>query len=229
MKNWQEDARFGYTNEPSEVTIQLDGRGRFLGDLPAGTSGSGGSVVQEGSDGPVFVDESGRRSKKFRRLGWVLAIACACYAVTLVVALVGGNSAAPLLPGLGTGEKEGTDKVEIQPAPSDSTSAQVPPGGVPGAPAPTDSTGALLPRPSGSASGGPGGLPAGPGPATSGSAVPQPSGKGVPVPGASASATPGGGGSAPGPEPDPSPSVSAPSDPGPSTNPTDPPVQEGAL
>ncbi|MFF3401020.1 hypothetical protein ACFYW6_21155 [Streptomyces sp. NPDC002659] len=228
MENWQEDARIGHTHEPNEVTIQLDGIGRILGDLPAGTAGS---AVQDASDGPVFVDESGRRSKKFRRLGWVLAIACACYAVTLVVALVGGNSAAPLLPGFGQEGKEQTDKVEIQPAPSDSTSAQVPPGGVPGGPAPTDSTGAVLPQPSGSASSGAaGGLPAGPGPGTSGIAVPQPSGKPVPAPGgASASPTPGGGGSSPGPGPDVSPPVPTPSDPGPSTNPTDPPVQEGAL
>lgn len=223
MDNWQEDALIGHTHEPNEITVQLDGLGRKLWDLPAAPA------VQEVSDGPVFVDESGRRSKKFRRLGWVVVIACACYAVTLAVALIGGNSTAPLLPGFGQSEKEQTDKVEIQPAPSGSESATTSPGAIPGSPNPTDSTGAVV-QPSGGPSSATTGTVGPTAPGVSSSFAPRPSGGIVPAPGGGPSVTssPGGGGSDPGPGPDPSPSGPAPSDPGPSA-PTDPPVQEGAL
>ncbi|MFF5333914.1 DUF2975 domain-containing protein [Streptomyces sp. NPDC013181] len=55
-------------------------------------------MAPDASDGPVFVDESGRRGKTLRRFGWLLAAVCVCYAVTLVVAVLGGNSSAPFLP-----------------------------------------------------------------------------------------------------------------------------------
>lgn len=185
-------------------------------------------VPQEGSDGPVFVDESGRRSKKFRRVGWLLAAACACYAITLVAALLGGNSTAPLLPGLGQDGEERTDTVQIQPGPSGSATAGATPGSVPGAPTPTDSTGALLPQPSdGASTGTPGRPPAGPVPGVSGSTAPKPTGGGTRPGGTSVSTPPGG--SDPGPEPETSPTAPTPSDPGPSGDPTEPPVQEGAL
>ncbi len=178
----------------------------------------------------MFVDESGRRSQKFRRLGWVLAIGCACYAIALVTALLGGNSSAPWLPGINQSDDKKSEKVEIQPAPSDSVSAVATPGATPGAPAPTDSTGALLPlQPSGSASSGAtGGVPVVPGAGPSGSASPKPStGGGAPVTGGqpSPSASPGGSDPDPVPEtsPDPSPSATPPSD-----VPTPPQVQEGA-
>jgi hypothetical protein len=222
VSKWQEDVHIGHTHEPNEVTVQLGGLGRILGELPVGPA------APDASDGPVFVDESGRRSKKFRRLGWVLVIACAGYAVTLVVALAGGNSSAPLLPGLGESGESRTDNVEIQPAPTDRASSVAVPSGAPGAPAPTDSTGAVLPQPSASASGGvAGGVPAQP--VASGSVPPTPSGaaKPDPVP-PPASNSPGGGGSHPGPGPEPSPSVPQPSDPGPTGMPTEPAVHEGA-
>ncbi|MEU2248830.1 hypothetical protein [Streptomyces sp. NPDC019224] len=92
METWREGAHAGHTHEPNEVTIQLDGIGRQLSELlPEPTA-------PDGSDGPVFVDESGRRGKTLRRLGWVLAAVFVCYAVTLVVAVLGGNSSAPFLP-----------------------------------------------------------------------------------------------------------------------------------
>ncbi|MEU4497472.1 hypothetical protein AB0F96_29495 [Streptomyces sp. NPDC023998] len=223
VENWREDAHIGHAYEPSEVTVQLDVRGRTLGEPAA-------PVPQESSDGPVFVDESGRRSKKFRRVGWLLAVACACYAITLVAALLGGNSAAPLLPGLVQDDEERTDTVQIQPDPSGGATAGATPGSVPGAPTPTDSTGALLPQPSNGASTGiAGGTSAAPGPGVSGSAAPKPTGGGTRPGGTSISTPPGGGGSDPGPEPETSPSLPTPSDPGPSGNPTEPPVQEGAL
>ncbi len=127
VENWREGARTGHTHEPNDVTVQLDGLGRQLSELTAEPG------VPEGSDGPVFVDESGRRSKTFRRLGWVLAAVCACYAVTLVVALLGGNSSAPWLPLSGQKQHKKADEVPVPPAPSGSADAVVPVGATPGA------------------------------------------------------------------------------------------------
>ncbi len=226
VENWQEDALTGHTHEPNDVTVQLDGLGRKLGE-PASEP-----PAQEGSDGPVFVDESGRRSKKFRRAGWVLAAVCACYAVTLVTALVGGSSTAPWLPGISQfAESKKKEKVEVEPAPSESVSAGDAPAYRPGAPAPTDSTGAVLPqRPSGTASSGaPKGVPAARGAKASAPAAAKPSsGGGVPAPGGGPSPTSSPGGGDPVPEPvaspvDPSPSPSAPT-----SAPVEPPAQEGA-
>lgn len=78
-------------------------------------------------DGPVFVDESGRRGKNLRRLGWVFGLACTCYAVMLVGSLVGGSSRAPWLgiPGPAAKEKK-TETVQVTPAPTGSRAT--PPG-----------------------------------------------------------------------------------------------------
>ncbi|MEV6263899.1 hypothetical protein AB0M42_24525 [Streptomyces sp. NPDC051784] len=51
----------------------------------------------EPSNGPVFVDATGRRGRTWRRAGTITAICCACYATTLVASLVGGDSTAPFL------------------------------------------------------------------------------------------------------------------------------------
>lgn len=127
VENWREGARTGHTHEPNDVTVQLDGLGRQLSELTAEPG------VPEGSDGPVFVDESGRRSKTFRRLGWILAAVCACYAVTLVVALLGGNSSAPWLPLSGQKQHKKADDAPAPSAPSGSADAVVPVGATPGA------------------------------------------------------------------------------------------------
>ncbi len=131
--------------------------GRQLSELPTGThpaqeSGPARGAGPELSDGPVFVDASGRRSKTFRRAGWIVAIACACYALTLVIALIGGSSSAPWLQIPGLADEQRPDTVEIQPAPTTSPSA----GAAPGAPGvttatPTDSNGQAVPRSSQSA------------------------------------------------------------------------------
>ncbi|MFI5754795.1 hypothetical protein [Streptomyces sp. NPDC051569] len=47
---------------------------------------------------PVFVDASGRRNRRFRRVGWTVAAACSCYAFSLGGLLIGGDSGAPWLP-----------------------------------------------------------------------------------------------------------------------------------
>ncbi|MEV6166010.1 hypothetical protein AB0L71_29675 [Streptomyces sp. NPDC052052] len=118
MKTWHEGARSGHTHEPNEVTVQRDGLGRQLSELAVQPSTS------EGADGPVFVDESGRRGKKLRRLGWGLAAVCACYGVTLTVALIGGSSSAPWLPLSGPEKHKDADVVQVSPAPTGSTGAQ---------------------------------------------------------------------------------------------------------
>lgn len=79
----------------------------------------------------MFVDESGRRGKTYRRLGWLLASFCAAYAVTLVVTVIGGNSAAPWLPLSGPEKHKSAEVVPASPAPTDSTGAVLPPGVVP--------------------------------------------------------------------------------------------------
>ncbi|WP_406096457.1 hypothetical protein [Streptomyces sp. NBC_01013] len=122
METWREGARAGHTHEPNEVTIQLDGLGRQLSELLPEPS------APDGSDGPVFVDESGRRSKTLRRLGWVLAAIFVGYAVTLVVALLGGNSSAPFLPLSGQEEHQKAEEVRAPATPAESPGVQASPG-----------------------------------------------------------------------------------------------------
>ncbi|MFD9603772.1 hypothetical protein [Streptomyces sp. NPDC059970] len=147
VETWREGARSGHTHEPNEVTVQLDGLGRQLSELTAQPS------EPEGSDGPVFVDESGRRSKTFRRLGWILAAVCACYAVTLAVALLGGSSSAPWLPLSGAEGHKNADVVQAPPAPTGSVGEELPPDSAP-ARATTGPTPGSAATPSGSAAAG---------------------------------------------------------------------------
>ncbi|MGW4837602.1 hypothetical protein [Streptomyces globisporus] len=225
MDNWREGKRTGHTHEPNDATIQLDGLGRQLAELP------GEPAPPDGSDGPVFVDESGRRSKTFRRLGWVLATVCAGYAVTLVFAVLGGNSSAPWLPLSGPKEKARAEQVEDLPEPSagtvdDGLADDVPEAG---------------PSASGSPSAGASGAPAGATPSATSMVVPAGA---ADRPSASASADPsrptgtGGGGGATKPAPttstakppvDPTPPITEPEPTDPTVPPAenpDPPVQE---
>lgn len=146
VETWREGARAGHTHEPNEVTIQLDGLGRQLSELLPEPS------APEGSDGPVFVDESGRRGKSLRRLGWVLAALFLGYAVTLVVAVLGGNSSAPFLPLSGPEEHRKTEEVRTPATPAQSPGAQVPTGTTPGAsPSAAPQSGGSTPLPGGGA------------------------------------------------------------------------------
>lgn len=119
VETWREGAHAGHTHEPNEVTIQLDGLGRQLSELLPEPG------APEGSDGPVFVDESGRRSKTLRRFGWVIAAICVCFAATLVATVLGGNSSAPFLPLSGQEEHKTADEVQVSPVPDASVSAPV--------------------------------------------------------------------------------------------------------
>ncbi|MEU0659134.1 hypothetical protein [Streptomyces lavendulocolor] len=137
------DADAVLTAELPAVTMSIP-----AGSPAAAPAAPSAPADHEPSDGPVFVDESGRRSKKLRRLGWVLATACAVYAITLVVSVIGGNSSAPWLLIPGPADEKKTETTQVEPAPSSSDAPEADtPGAVPGAPAPTDSTGAVIPQP----------------------------------------------------------------------------------
>ncbi|MHC5261268.1 hypothetical protein ACYSUO_25570 [Streptomyces sp. UC4497] len=130
MENSREDGLSGPTHDPHEVTVQLDVSGRQLGGLVGARPGAGGSDAADGEgrearagaddkELPVFVDDSGRRGRNFRRFGVAAGLAIAVYAVVIVVTVFSGNSAAPWLPmpaeGKGAG-KVGTESSEPTPA-----------------------------------------------------------------------------------------------------------------
>lgn len=223
VETWREGARAGHTHEPNEVTIQLDGLGRQLSELlPEPT-------VPEGSDGPVFVDESGRRSKTLRRLGWVLAAIFVGYAVTLVFALLGGNSTAPFLPLSGQEENRKADEVRTPATEGVTPGAEVTPGTIPDvSPSALPQTGGAAAAPGGAV--GAGGS-ASPGTGSSASARTEPSpgttatgastAGGVPAGETSASATTAASGT-----PSADPPVTSPDPVTPSATTPDPPVQE---
>ncbi|WP_185091350.1 hypothetical protein [Streptomyces sp. PanSC9] len=104
------------THDPHEVTVQLDAV--QLGDVQL--SPAAGAARGADADGPVFVDESGRRSRRFRRIGMLVAVACAVYAVVIVATLMSGSSDAPWLPVPGQNEQAPAGRVGTSPAPADS-------------------------------------------------------------------------------------------------------------
>ncbi|MDT0396940.1 MULTISPECIES: hypothetical protein [Streptomyces] len=138
---WQEDAgdSGAVTHDPHEVTVQLDsvqiGEGLELRRAAPGRAGGG----QEAAAGPVFVDESGRRSRLYRRIGMAVGLACAGYAVVMVATLLSGNSDAPWMPVPGQEDKP-AGQVETTPEPAET---DIPPGaGADETPGSTPTTGA---------------------------------------------------------------------------------------
>ncbi|MFE2536220.1 hypothetical protein [Streptomyces sp. NPDC059371] len=193
-------------HDPHEVTIQLDSASREADARPgrtaagrAGRRGRAGKDVPgttESTDGPVFVDASGRRSRRFRRLGMLVAVACAVYAVVIVATLLSGNSNAPWLPVPGQEEDTPAGKVETSPLPTQSVN----PAGrgaatAPGAPA--TAVDGTTPSPGSSASSGA---------SASASAT---GASGDPKPSTSATRKPNPGVTPKDPDPEPQPSVSA--------------------
>ncbi|MFG2560804.1 hypothetical protein [Streptomyces sp. NPDC048496] len=221
MEYWRDGAWSGHTHEWNDVTVQRDGLGRQLSELSAEPG------APEGSDGPVFVDESGRRSKTFRRLGWVLAAVCACYAVTLVVALLSGNSTAPWLPLSGQKQHKKAEEVRVPPTPSGSADTVVPVGAAPGATV-ADPVTDVRAKPSGSAGSS--------APSASASASASSKASSKPTVGVTHTGATAGGGTKPGPATSapesPAATTTPPVDPGPTPSPSqpaespDPPVQE---
>ncbi|MET9135265.1 hypothetical protein [Streptomyces parvulus] len=106
-----------HTHDPHEVTVQLDAV--QLGDgVLHRTDGGHRKSRHEPSEGPVFVDASGRRSRLYRRLGILVGIACAVYAVVIVSTLMSGNSDAPWMPVPGQEEGAPAGQVDTTPLPS---------------------------------------------------------------------------------------------------------------
>ncbi|MET8505078.1 hypothetical protein ABZV60_10545 [Streptomyces sp. NPDC004787] len=55
------------------------------------------SSPQEPGPAPVFVDQSGLRSRRFRRLGWPVSVVGAILAAAMGSSLIGMQSAAPTM------------------------------------------------------------------------------------------------------------------------------------
>ncbi|CAM5622573.1 hypothetical protein SVIOM342S_02164 [Streptomyces violaceorubidus] len=109
----------GHTHDPHEVTVQLDAV--HLGDgVLLRADGGHRKTRPEASDGPVFVDASGRRSRLYRRLGILVGVACAVYAVVIVSTLLSGNSDAPWMPVPGQEKGAPAGQVDTTPLPSQS-------------------------------------------------------------------------------------------------------------
>lgn len=202
---------WGDNHDPHEVTVQLDsvavGDGNRLVGRVEGTP--------DGTDGPVFVDESGRRSRRYRRIGIVVGISCAIYAVVIVVTLLSGNSNAPWLPVPGRGDGKEAGQVENSPLPRDTaapsgtgTGTVVPPGvsagttPSPGASAATPRASATAKAPGNSATPQPTATKTTPGPGPGTNTTPPPSGTPDPPTSVTPSPSP--------PTVDPSPTPSAP-------------------
>ncbi|MFJ5302118.1 hypothetical protein [Streptomyces sp. NPDC088350] len=192
------------TADPDEVTVQLDGPAPELDDPRKKGAG------HDDSDGPVFVDESGRRSRRYRRIGMAVGIACAAYAVVIVVTLLSGSSDAPWLPVPGQKNEPPAGKVDTKPLPAESGRPSAGGGGVVPGNIPTASDG-TTPSPGASASHGAPGASKAPGKASA-SASAKPSAS------RSASVPVGGGASNPVVQPTRA-SSSPPADPTPSNSP----------
>ncbi|WP_199566669.1 hypothetical protein [Streptomyces triticagri] len=135
------DERAELAHDPNEVTVQIGS----VSHLDQGRGTAAAEDGQDGSDGPVFVDESGGRSRRLRRLGWILGMACAVYAVVLGATLVSGNSDAPWMPGIGKDDDKPAGKVSPSSPPDDSATPENSPAPTP-TPGPSD-TGGVVPGP----------------------------------------------------------------------------------
>lgn len=110
---WQDDPTTEATHDPHEVTVQLDAVQIGVGGVLSRTPGAGAAPEAA----PVFVDESGRRNRLYRRIGLAVGLACAGYAVVMVATLLSGNSDAPWMPVPGQDGKP-AEQVETTPGPS---------------------------------------------------------------------------------------------------------------
>ncbi|MFD0414857.1 translation initiation factor IF-2 [Streptomyces sp. NPDC127108] len=121
------------THDPNEVTVQIDGVGRCLAGEYGG-SAAGGTRVMQGfsdtrsvADTPVFVDETGRRSRRYRRIGAVVGLLCAGYAVVMAGTLVSGNSSAPWLPVPDPKDEQPASQVDTPELPTESAAGPTAP------------------------------------------------------------------------------------------------------
>ncbi|POX49410.1 hypothetical protein C3489_24765 [Streptomyces sp. Ru71] len=206
-------------HDPHEVTVQMDAV--MLGDTRLRPVKAGPGAAQDGSDGPVFVDESGRRSRTFRRLGIAIGLACAVYAVVIVATLLSGSSSAPWVPVPAQGGDDkpagqvdpstvpsvsatptspGSSEQAVTPSASPTATAGTRPGSTPGA----HGSGTSLVRPSSAGARTPSGTSTSSAGASAGTGSKSPGTPSTP-PGSGSShpSTPSGGGSFPHPSADP--------------------------
>ncbi|QDQ11852.1 hypothetical protein [Streptomyces spectabilis] len=110
------------------------------------------------AEGPVFVDETGRRGRRYRRIGTFVGLACAGYAVVIVATLASGNSSAPWLPVPDPKDEQPASKVDTPNVPAESTGSpdSAPPSGTTPAPGPSRTTSGTAPDRVVVPSGGPG-------------------------------------------------------------------------
>lgn len=156
---WQEDAdaaghgagsaghgldSAGHTHDPHEVTVQLDAVQFGDGFVRQAKEGTGAGAA----DRPVFVDESGRRSRRLRRIGTAVAVACGVYAVVIVATVLSGNSNAPWLPVPGQEEGRRAGQVDTPSLPAESAPAGDTGATAPGSGPTTDEATAPSPGPS---------------------------------------------------------------------------------
>ncbi|MEU1851891.1 hypothetical protein ABZ499_22105 [Streptomyces sp. NPDC019990] len=133
----------GHAQVPDEVTVQLDAA---LGEGSVRPVEEGaGARPEAGADRPVFVDESGRRSRRFRRIGMTVAAACGLYAVVIVATLLSGNSNAPWLPVPGQKEDQPAEQVDTPALPERSAPTADTGAGAPDTTPTTDAVSAPTP------------------------------------------------------------------------------------
>ncbi|EPJ35357.1 hypothetical protein STAFG_7596 [Streptomyces afghaniensis 772] len=145
-----------HTHDPHEVTVQLDAVQLGDGFVRQVNEGAGAGPA---ADRPVFVDESGRRSRRLRRIGMAVAMACGVYAVVIVATVLSGNSNAPWLPVPGQQEGRPAGQVDTPSLPAESAPTGDTGVTAPGSAATTDEATAPSPGPSAlepAASAGPG-------------------------------------------------------------------------
>lgn len=114
-KNTQEAGSVDHPDDREDAQILWSGRGTELIEQ----GGLNGRAVGKQVVEAVFVDVSGRRGRRVRRLGWFVGMACACYAVALAGVLIDGESGAPWLrlPVAIQNKAVGPSKVRPVPAP----------------------------------------------------------------------------------------------------------------
>ncbi|MDX3239555.1 hypothetical protein PV392_28480 [Streptomyces sp. ME03-5709C] len=85
--------------------------------------------IPDDPERPVFVDTSGRRGRKLRRIGWIIGAICVGYAAVVAVSLAGADSRAPWL--MIPGEDDEDTPPAVSADPSARPSAPASPSGGP--------------------------------------------------------------------------------------------------
>ncbi|MFF0202133.1 hypothetical protein [Streptomyces sp. NPDC005017] len=196
-------------HDPHEVTVQMDAV--QLGDVTLRPVKGGVTGQDPAADGPVFVDETGRRSRTFRRIGMAIGLACAVYAVVIVATVLSGSSDAPWLP---VPQKDDRPAEQVD-TPSPAVESADPSAGPSASQAADPSaTAGTTPEP-GVTAGGPSATSSAGATGTTADPDPTPTGTSLPKPGGGATQT----------DPEPTATATEP-DPGPTTPTVEPPTPD---